>query len=482
MAGMMICMALGACARGAPVPLYAGTAKVDISPDQKVILANPGESFRLPDKIPPGPKTPPKNIHDPLYARVVVLKNNEVSLAIVTTDLIVFASKRVADEAKKQWGLDYVIQSSTHNHQGMMPRAFSPMDRGQWWSFAPEDPCVSLDWPGFSDDPWYAATEEKIIKAIGEATQDLFPARIVAGKGHYDSPFLGSNRRFVRPDGTVKMMWDNPNRIPTKPRDPTVGVVRIEDETGKPRVFMVHYACHPCTVMGGPMITADFPGTMCDYVEKELGDACMAMFLQGASGDIDSYEFKLRGKYGWDVVRQSGVGLAKAALRVAEELPASQDDAEVSMSIKENILKIPYRRGRKSSTICVSTLVFDDQLALVTIPGEIFIQHQLNLTKRSPVPNTFIMGLSYCGKGSPYIIYIPTAKAAEEGGYGATECSYVSADAGDRMMNTAVKSIKESLQSEPAAQTDKKTEEKPEKSEKSEKRLPQPWWKGGGVK
>jgi len=440
MAAFIVCVALSAHAASEPSVLYAGTAKVDISPEQTVILARPAESFRLPDKIPPGPKTPPDNIHDPLYARVVVLKNKDVSLAIVTTDLIVFASKRVADEAKKKWGLDYVIQSSTHNHQGMMPRALSPMDRGQWWSFAPEDPCVSLDWPGFSNDPWYAATEEKVIAAIGEAAQDLFPARIASGKGHYESVYLGHNRRLVHPNGRVSMMWDNPGRIPNGPQDPTVGVVRIEDEAGKPRVFMVHYACHPCTVMGCPQITADFPGTMCDYVEKELGDSCMAMFLQGASGDIDGYEFKLRGQYGWDFVRNSGVGLAKAALRVAERM-AAPARPETALRLEERMVNIPYRTGNKSSDICVMSIVINRDLALVTIPGEIFIEHQLNIAKKSPVPNTFLMGLTYCGRGSPYIIYIPTVQAAKEGGYGATTCSYVSADAGDRMMNAALGSI-----------------------------------------
>jgi hypothetical protein len=107
------------------------------------------------------------------------------------------------------------------------------------------------------------------------------------------------------------------------------------------------------------------------------------------------------------------------------------------------MVKIPYRTGNKFSDVCVTSVVINRDLALVTIPGEIFVQHQLNLSKKSPVPNTFIMGISYCGRGSPYVIYIPTAQAAKEGGYGAAECSYVSADAGDRMMNTALASINE---------------------------------------
>jgi hypothetical protein len=357
-------------------------------------------------------------------------------------DLILFSSKRVIDEAKKKWGLDYVILSATHNHSGMVPRGLCPTASGWGWSFAEEDPGVSLDWPGFSEDPWYAATEKKIIAAIGKAKRNLSPARIVAGKGPYESWFLGSNRRFVNPDGTVTMMWDNPTRIPTQPRDPTVGVIRIEDESGQPRAFMVHYACHAVTAMGDPMITADFPSAMADYIEGELGDSCMAMFLQGAEGDIDPYEIHLRGEYGFKVIQQSGISLAKAALRVAQGLPASQD-TRASIRVKESMVKIPYRTGNKFSDVCVTSIVINRDLALVTIPGEPFVQHQLNLAEKSPIPNTFMMGIAYCGRGSPYVIYIPTAQAVKEGGYGAAQCSFVSADAGDRMVNTAVASINE---------------------------------------
>jgi len=442
MATLLLCVGLGAYAGGEPSRLYAGTAKVDITPGRTVIST--GESFRLPDKIAPGEKTPPDNVHDPLYARVIVLKNKDVSLAVVSVDLILFSSKRVIDEAKKQWGLEHVILSSTHNHSGMMPRGLSPTGRGQAWSFAQEDPGVSLDWPGFSEDPWYAETEKKIVAAIGAAMANRFPARIVAGKGPYDSVYLGHNRRYVNPNGRVTMMWDNPKRIPNGPQDPTIGVIRIEDQAGKPRVLLVHYACHAVTMMGDRRITADFPGAMADYIEGELGESCMAMFLQGAEGDQDPYEMRLRGTYGFNMIKQSGVSLAKAALRVAKDLP-SPGNPEVSLRIEETTVKIPYRKADKASEACVMTIVINDELALVTIPGEPFIQHQLNLSERSPVPNTFMLGVAYCGRGSPFLIYIPTIQAVKEGGYGASECSYVSADAGDRMVNAAVASIKELL-------------------------------------
>ncbi len=78
----------------------------------------------------------------------------------------------------------------------------------------------------------------------------------------------------------------------------------------------------------------------------------------------------------------------------------------------------------------------------MAIPGEPFIQHQLDLTEKSPVANTFILGLAYHGQGTPFVVYIPTVQAVKEGGYGATECSFLAADAGEKMVNEAVTSIR----------------------------------------
>jgi len=413
---------------------------VDITPDFPIIST--GESFRLPDMIPPGKRIPPDNVHDPLCARVVVLKNDDVSLAIISVDLILFSSKRIVDEAKKQWGIDYMIQSCAHNHSGVVPRGMCPTKGGWRWTYAMEDPGVSVDWPGFSEDPWYDEVERKIIAAIGEASRNLFPARIAGGRAPYESVYLGHNRRAVGRNGRVTMMWDNPSRLPNGPRDPQVGVIRIEDDTGKTRVLMVHYSCHPVTMMGAPVITADFPGAMADYLEGKLGPDCTALFLQGAQGDIDPYEYNLRGEYGHSFVRQAGIALGKAALRASKTLP-SPDKPEAFIRVEQRMVEIPFRRGDKATEVCIMSVLINRDLALVNIPGEPFIQHQLNLASRSPVPNTLMLGVAYCGRGSPYVLYIPTAQAVKEGGYGATQCSFVSADAGDRMVNAAVDAIKD---------------------------------------
>ncbi len=408
-----------------PAPFFAGTAKVEITPAAEQAVNLTGQPLQL---------------RDPLFARVLVLKTPQTSVAIVSVDLIVFASRKVIDEAKKKWGVDHIILCATHTHAAPAPRGMIiKPPAAPDWTRSPKAPAEVIDWPGLSADPWYAATEAKIIAAIGQAMQNLFPARLAAGKGNFESAYMAHNRRLLQA-GSIRAMWDNPDRRPTKPVDPTVGVIRIEDMSGKPRAFAVQYACHPVTLMGAGAVSRDYPGAMVDHIEQELGSDCMAMLLQGASGDLDPYDLSgLRGENRFNIAKQAGISLAKGALQIATHL---KPFASTTVDVKESLLTIPNRSGNLSTEVGMLTMIINRDLALVTIPGEPFVQHQLDLTAQSPIANTFILGLAYHGKGTPFVVYIPTAQAVKEGGYGATECSFLTPDAGERMINQAVSQLR----------------------------------------
>ena len=411
--------------------LHAGTAKVDITPAADSAVNLVGQKLSL---------------RDPLYARVLVLKDRNLSLAIVSVDLIVFASEKVIARAKAQWGVDHVLLCATHTHAGMAPRGLiiQPPTAPDW-TRSGKAPADSVDWPALSADPWYAATEDKIIAAIGSAMQNLFAARLVSGKGPFESAYMAHNRRLVREGGGVTALWENPDRRPTRPIDPTVGVIRIEDLSGKPRAMAVQYACHPVALMGAGVVSRDFPGAMVDYIEQQLGDDCMAMFLQGASGDLDPYDLhNLRGENRFNIVRQAGISLGKGALRIAAGWKAHDSTGPV-LQVKESLHAIPHRSGKGTTDVGLLSVVINRNLALVAIPGEPFIQHQLDLAARSPVASTFILGLAYHGRGTPFVVYLPTVQAVREGGYGATECSFLAADAGETLTGAALVAIRELL-------------------------------------
>lgn len=134
------------------------------------------------------------------------------------------------------------------------------------------------------------------------------------------------------------------------------------------------------------------------------------------------------------------ITLAQEALRVPKSMP-TPDKNETSLQIKEIMVPIAYRNGEGSTEACVTTVMINKDLALVTIPGEPLVQHQLNLAAESPVRDTLMLGLAYSGQGAPFLVYVPTEQAAKEGGYSGTECVFVEGAAGKNMVNAALECI-----------------------------------------
>jgi hypothetical protein len=141
----------------------------------------------------------------------------------------------------------------------------------------------------------------------------------------------------------------------------------------------------------------------------------------------------------------AGISLAKGALKIASTFKETTKTESTPIQIKESLLTLAHRNGTNKSNVGILSVVINNDLALIAIPGEPFISHQIELTSKSPIKNTLILGLAYHGKGSPFVVYIPTVQAVKEGGYGAAECSFLAADAGEKMISEAVLSIQSLL-------------------------------------
>ena len=56
--------------------------------------------------------------------------------------------------------------------------------------------------------------------------------------------------------------------------------------------MVYNYACHPLIGVPGGSVTANFPGFASKVIEESLGNGAMALFLQGAGGDITEVLYK----------------------------------------------------------------------------------------------------------------------------------------------------------------------------------------------
>jgi neutral ceramidase len=384
--------------------LKAGATRVDITPPIGLHLM--GFADRT---------APATGVLDPLHARILVLETPEERLAIVTLDVCrAFGPwwiNALRAQVKISSGITHVLVVASHTHSA----------------------------PEIADDEntsssWERETLAKVSKAILAAHQQAVEAQLGIGYGAAD---VGYNRRKIRANGTVEMIWENPDKKPMGPVDARVAILRIDDKQGRPIAILINHALHP-VVFGvrGLSYSADFVGPLTATVESSFGGAAVCLFVQGACGDINPYHADVPpdqdpvGKRDWT----AGV-IAKEALRVAKAIHTSVPEHPL-LQVTEDTLIFHGRWTAAAKTdfrLPVSAVLIDRQIALVSMPGEPFVEFQTRWRERCPVTDCLFAGYT-----NGYFGYFPTIRAAAEGGYGASDDeTWIEPGAPDRMLDQA---------------------------------------------
>jgi neutral ceramidase len=221
---------------------------------------------RLDITPPVNPAYPPLNQyeHEKLYIRAIVFENNGTRGALIGADLggldepvWADASKRVAAELKTP--IENVIISSTHTHS----------DR-------PAGPPAPNPGPRYGTD--FAA--DVMVNAVKQARTKLEPALVGYSTGSAD---LNVNRDAISP---VTHRWTQAANLDA-PADKTVAVLSFVRPSGEPIAAYVNYAMHPVNAYLSGFVSGDFAAATSRYVEQAFGDDMVAVFTQGASGDVN---------------------------------------------------------------------------------------------------------------------------------------------------------------------------------------------------
>lgn len=362
---------------------------------------------------------PTDGVHDPVTARVVLLESNARSIALVSCDLCIFNSAWLHEQVRAL-GINDLLLMNTHTHAG---------------------PRMSQDDFPSEEQPWRRTAEERILAAVKQAQSSTFKGFFSASESQIQ---LGYNRLVQRGDFAVTH-FENPERIPYGSVDPQVGVIRITDESESVRAVLVMYACHP--VVLGPRnikISADFPGVTRRIVEEELSkqqdesidSQPMCVFIQGGAGDINPL-FLARGdsrEHDFDVVERMGSLLATEVLRALSFLDKPQGRSD-SLEFASSQFSFQHRfEADKKVDLGVSTLLINDDIAVVTLPGEPFHKFQLDIRNQANVPHMYLFGYC-CNEGYDWPSYIPDLVSAARGGYGASDTTKAEVGAGERLIN-----------------------------------------------
>ena len=401
---------------------------------------------------------------DPLKAKALVFQQGSARAALVVTDLLGMPqsmSREVRARASARTGIpaDSIAITATHTHTGPLfagerARIFSEQAAAKYG----KDPLASVNYP--------EALRDKLVDVIVTGNARLAPAAMELVRTEDDR--LSFNRRFHLKDGTVRFNPGvlNPEIVRAAgPIDPDLPFILFTREK-KPIGSLTVFALHADTV-GGTEYSADYPGQLAAELRREFGDGFISLFGLGTCGDINHIDVSGRRKYdAWLIGRQLGVDVLSARPRQPVErpalavaftrlsLPLRSVSTEQAARAKANAPKIgsselPFLAQvetattldlmRRGSTLDaeIQVLRLSPDIAIVLLPGEVFVDLGLTIKHGSPFKHTLVVELA---NDNP--AYIPTEKAFKEGSY-ETVNSRIAPGGGERLAEAAIQLLKD---------------------------------------
>ncbi|MGB9717129.1 MAG: neutral/alkaline non-lysosomal ceramidase N-terminal domain-containing protein [Thermoproteota archaeon] len=401
--------------------MRAGASKKDITPPVGVKMGGFAARYKGAE-----------GVHDNLYTRVLYLEGRGGASLLIANDLLNVPDSLAAEvkrELAARLGLEEncILVSATHTHSGP--------------SLPPD---ITADVSGAGLGNYSSILLERMLAAALKSVEKARTAKLGWGVGRV---IVGFNRRSF-----------------SGPVDPDVSVLLVKDESGSPVASLVNYACHG-VVLGDTnyLISADYPGAVSRTIESMLNAGHVALFMNGADGDVNpvsSMGYACPG--GFEDVEAIGRVVAYAALntmrfiKMEEEpvirgfekkvtLPLAELSEEAARRLVENQEKYVSElkaRNADAETIMRNKAIlnyYEKNLrmirempmektvettlqafriggaALVGIPGEPLVEVGIRIKKGSPLSPTLIVSYAngYCG-------YIATSEAYEQGGYEVT--------------------------------------------------------------
>lgn len=393
-------------------------------------------------------------VHDDLHARALLLDDGAAKIALISVEVIGFNGS-FADEMRAQverrTGIPArnVILAATHTHCG--PVTFTHFfNQGQTL-----------------DETYMRQLSAGILESVDKAFASRRKGRIRSGLIRADG--IAVNRRTA--DG--------------KPVDSYAGVLMAEELDGKPIALSVSFSCHPTTLGPNTLeITADFPYYAIKRLREALGQHVDVLFFNGAEGNVSIGHksdlsavgviapfrtFEKAEELGLRLADATLAGLAGLTLQ-AGCLAALSHTVSLPLKSFEPVSEMRSRRiqaleqirdleAREPGTTALLrakqqglfarmeeyyavlreqtpgpepkaltaelSAVRIGETALLTFPGEFFVEILLEIRKRSPFPVTMFAGLA-----NDYIGYVPTADADASSGYEVVASRVIPAAAG----------------------------------------------------
>jgi hypothetical protein len=403
-----------------------------------------------------------------LLATAMAVTAQGTTLILVSTDTLsmqVSFSDRIRNRISEATGVPFaqIMIASTHTHTGGAP------DYQLW--LCPPDPEVA------------GLTEKGVVNAAIEAYRNQCEARLGVGIG--EERRFSFCRDFYMADGTMRM---NPPRKTDEDRaamlrtvatpDHSVNVMRVDDENGDVRGFIVNYANHPdCHAKDKKSFSADFPGALRRTLKRIYGEDLFVLFFNGTAGDINCIDYKNQTdksyySNGKNAPEAIGAGLGSTVVEINMGICADVTEpvlGAISGSVQldrrykseeqfrwaQEIAKDMESHDSQTRAYATEYLESDDDVtpiidfeihtlllgpwAIVGLPSEIFTDIGKLIKRASPFEHTLIVELANGTHG-----YLAT-KVAHDYGLYETKLSKINActapDSASRVVDATLKQL-----------------------------------------
>ena len=273
--------------------------------------------------------SPDALIRDRLYAKALVLEHGSECVAIVTMDTTAIGGRLISRGALPDIGESFLPTLRARAERELGIRGERILVNASHTHPPGRMNC--------GDDEQV----ERVLDALRRARDGMADARVGSGSG--GDPGIAMNRTLRLVDGRH---WSLRHAYPSPPEeeiagygpvDHEIGILRVDRADVGPLCVLYNFACHPLFGDARGSITANFPGVASRYLESRLGPGALALFLQGAAGDIIDVSFK-----DWSRPRDIeplGVALGRSTLEAARSIVTGA----ASIACRARTLELPRR-------------------------------------------------------------------------------------------------------------------------------------------
>ena len=377
-----------------------------------------------------------RDVRDPLYAKALVLDDGENRLGFVLCDLIALEKEYISEvrrlvESDCEIPPENLMVACTHTHTGPASVGALGVDR---------------------DEGYLEFLVPRIADVVGMAVNRLREAEIGWEVGREER--ISFNRRYWMRDGTVRTNpgYNNPDIVrPAGPIDPEVVAIRVSDAEGRTVAVLANFALH--YVGGSPtdVVSADYFGMFAEEIQRMHGERFVAMLSNGCCGDVNNIDVhNPPERKGYAHVEHVASILAADVYSLTEHIKPT---SEVQLRAASRNVTIPIRpvtekmaeaaretlrdapedinRYTKEQIYAREVLLLREMprevetevqafalrselgdMAILGLPGEMFVEIGLRIKEGSPFRPTMIVELA-----NDWVGYVPTKKAFGEGGY-----------------------------------------------------------------